>query len=87
MVIMAQMKAKSSIGGLTSGNRKQPHERERNTFVYQHEGVKVIFHHNIGNLQTTLQVCKTTFLNLNACGKRQFEYIMTHLRLNGLVTR
>ena len=43
LVIMAQMKAKSSMGGLTRGNKKQPHDRERNTFVYQHEGVKVIF--------------------------------------------
>ena len=42
LVIMAQMKATSSMGGLTSGNRKRPHDRERNTFVYQHEGVKVI---------------------------------------------
>ena len=42
LVIMAQMKATSSMGGLTSGNRKRPYDRERNTFVYQHEGVKVI---------------------------------------------
>ena len=42
LVIMAQIKATSSMGGLTSGNRKRPHDRERNTFVYQHEGVKVI---------------------------------------------
>ena len=42
IVIMAQMKATSSMGGLTSGNRKRPHDRERNTFVYQHEGVMVI---------------------------------------------
>ena len=42
LVIMAQMKATSSMGGLTSGNRKRPHDREKNTFVYQHEGLKVI---------------------------------------------
>ena len=42
LVIMAQMKATTSMGGLTSCNRKRPHDRERNTFVYQHEGGKVI---------------------------------------------
>ena len=31
-VIMAQMKATSSMGGLTSANRKRPHDREKNTF-------------------------------------------------------
>ena len=42
LVIMAQLKATTSMGGLTSGNRKRSHDRERDTFFYQHEGVKVM---------------------------------------------
>ena len=42
LVIMAQLKATTSTGGLKSGSRKQSHDRERDTFFYQHEGVKVM---------------------------------------------
>ena len=41
LVIMAQLKATTSMEGLISGNRKRSHDRERDTF-YQHEGVKVM---------------------------------------------
>ena len=85
LVIMTQIKATTSMGGQTVGNKRKAHERQRDTYNYMHEGQKVVLYHLNMNL-IVYWVCKNTFLKINACGKRKFE-IMKHMKTNGLVTR
>ena len=45
LVIMTQIKATTSMGGQTVGNKRKAHERQRDTYNYMHEGQKVVLYH------------------------------------------
>ena len=47
---MTQIKAATSMGGQTVGNRSKGHERQRDTYNYMHEGQKVVLYHLKMNL-------------------------------------
>ena len=44
LVIMAQIQTTTHMGGHTVGNKRQEHERQRDTYNYSHEGFKVMVH-------------------------------------------
>ena len=50
LVIMTQIKATTSMGGQTVGNKRKAHERQRDTYNYMHEGQKVVLYHLNMNL-------------------------------------
>ena len=54
LVIMAQIQTTTHMGGQTVGNKRQEHERQRDTYNYSHEGFKVKLHADVLTLITTL---------------------------------
>ena len=44
LVIMTQIQTTTHMGGQTVGNKRQEHERQRDTYNYSHEGFKVMVH-------------------------------------------
>ena len=50
LVIMTQIKATTSMGGQTVGNKRKAHERQRDTYNYMHERQKLALYHLKMNL-------------------------------------
>ena len=53
LVIMAQIQT-THMGGQTVGNKRQEHERQRDTYNYSHIGFKVMLHVHVLTFLTTL---------------------------------
>ena len=54
LVIMAQIQTTTHMGGQTVSNKRQEHERQRDTYNYSHEGFKVKLHVHVLTFLTTL---------------------------------